>query len=329
MSSEPLVSVIIPTYNRTQQTIAAIESVLAQTYSNVEIIVVNDGSTDGTGDAIQRLVDQASNHSASIRLFHQENQGPSVARNLGIEKAQGEYIAFLDSDDVWLPEKLERQVEAMDRFKDNCGACLTDTRLVTDSGADMTTFRMFGRQYEETMGIVSDALISVARSFCGFWISTLLVRASVLKRVKGFDRNIQFCEDRDFVFNVSLVTPIAYVNIPLVRTDRKSSAHVAACRPWEKVDMQLRGQQRMLEKWLGMDTSMPTGVRRAIGRNLRAVNSAWANWYLETGNYGEARRAIARAVKYELTPGLMVKWALAWFAPAVARKLAPKSRPYL
>lgn len=329
MSSRPLISVIIPTYNRTLQTMEAIESVLAQTYEYVEIIVVDDGSTDGSGEALQSFASQATNRSKPVKYFHQVNQGSSAARNHGIEMAQGEYLAFLDSDDVWLPEKLERQIEAMDRFKENCGACVTDTRLVTDSDSDMTTFRTYGRQYEETIGIVSDALISVARSFCGFWISTFLVRASVLKQVKGFDPKISFCEDRDFVFNVALVTPVAYVNLPLVRTDRRQSAHVPSSRPWERAEMRLRGQQRMLEKWLGAETSMPADVRRAIGRNLREVHSAWANWYLEAGNYGEARKAVASALKYERTPGLTAKWALTRFAPAVARKLAPKSPPYL
>lgn len=329
MSFEPLVSVVIPTYNRTQQTIAAIEGVLAQTYRSVEVIVIDDGSTDGSGDAIQNFASKVDKGSKSIRYFHQINQGPSIARNQGIAKAQGEYIAFLDSDDVWLPEKLERQVEAMDRFKDTCEACLTDSLLVTDSGEDKTTFDSYGRHYEETMGIVSDALVSVARAFCGFWISTLLVRASVLKRFPGFDPNIQFCEDRDFVFNVSLLTPVAYVNIPLVRADRRSSAHVPACRPWATAEIRLRGQQRMLEKWLKMDTRMPADVRRAIGQSLRGVHSSWGNWHLEMGDYGAARRAIANAMQYEVSPGLTAKWALAWLAPGVARKLAPKSQPYL
>jgi glycosyltransferase involved in cell wall biosynthesis len=329
MDCGPLISVIIPTYNRAQQTIAAIESVLAQTYGCVEIIVVDDGSTDGTRDAIETCAAQATDDSATIRYFCQTNQGPSVARNEGIARARGEYVAFLDSDDVWLPEKLERQVEAMGRFKNDCGACLTDTLLATDSGTEMTTFRLYGRRCEQEMGIISDAQISLAKAFCGFWISSLLVRASILKRIAGFDPSVPFAEDRDLYFGLSLVTSIAYVNMPLVRTDRRTSTHVAACRPWEKVEVQLRGQQRMLEKWLRMETHLSPDVRRAIGSNLRGVHSAWANLYLETGNYGDARRAIARAIKYEVTPGLTVKWALAWFAPTVARRLAPKSRPYL
>src|ERR1700683_5328109 len=109
-SFKPLVSVVIPTYNRTKQTIAAIESVLAQTYPHFEIIVVDDGSTDGSGEVIQRFIDQKTNGSHQILFVGQPNQGASIARNTGIERAQGEYIAFLDSDDIWVPEKLEWQI---------------------------------------------------------------------------------------------------------------------------------------------------------------------------------------------------------------------------
>jgi len=103
MSCKPLVSVVIPTYNRAQQTIAAIESVLAQSYSSFEIIVVDDGSTDGSGEMIQRFVSQNSNGCHQILFVSQPNQGASAARNTGISNARGEYIAFLDSDDSWVP----------------------------------------------------------------------------------------------------------------------------------------------------------------------------------------------------------------------------------
>src|SRR5579862_254532 len=128
-SYRPLVSVVIPTYNRSQQTIAAIESVLAQTYPYFETIVVDDGSTDGSGEVIQRFISQRAN-GHQMRFLSQPNQGQSSARNTGIAKAQGEYIAFLDSDDVWIPEKLEWQVRAFEQLKNKCGVCFTDARLV-------------------------------------------------------------------------------------------------------------------------------------------------------------------------------------------------------
>jgi len=112
VNHRPLISVVIPTFNRMRQVQAALRSVLAQTYSEFEVIVVDDGSTDGTGQAIRALINQEGGSGKQIRYFFQPNRGQSTARNAGIEKARGELIAFLDSDDTWLPEKLDWQIRA-------------------------------------------------------------------------------------------------------------------------------------------------------------------------------------------------------------------------
>ena len=105
----PKVSVIIPTYNRAEYLGEAIQSVFDQTFEDFEILIVDDGSTDDT----QQLV--LSFHDPRLRSFYQNNCGISAARNAAIRSADGEYIAFLDSDDVWLPELLESQVAVLDR----------------------------------------------------------------------------------------------------------------------------------------------------------------------------------------------------------------------
>lgn len=327
MNSKPLVSVVIPTYNRAQQTIAAIESVLAQTYPNIEIIVVDDGSRDGSSEVIQQFVSQRTNGCQQILFFNQPNQGASVARNTGIAKVRGEYIAFLDSDDLWDPEKLEWQVQALEQFKNECGACFTDARLVNNSGLDVSSFRAHGRHYERTIGIDHDAVRSLAESFSGFWVSSLLVRADVARQIGGFSPDISFVEDRDFHFRLSLVTSIAYVNKQLVRTDRNPSPPGSTSRPWDKVEVQFRQQQSMLEKWLRMDGPLPQDLRRTVERSLGALHSHRANWYLENGQYDEARHAVSHALKYKITLGTAVKWALTWLAPALARRVTPRTRP--
>ena len=103
---EPLVSVIIPTYNRAEYLKLALKSVLEQTYKNIEVIVADDGSMDNTAEVVADFNDP------QIKYFYKKNTGlPAATRNLGLREASGEYIAFLDSDDMWLPEKLEIQVE--------------------------------------------------------------------------------------------------------------------------------------------------------------------------------------------------------------------------
>ena len=100
---KPKVSVVIPTYNSSQFIVETLESVFAQTYKDYEIIVVDDGSTDNTKEVLQP-------YTSRIKYIYKENGGPASARNVGIKSAQGEYIAFLDSDDRWLPEKLEKHI---------------------------------------------------------------------------------------------------------------------------------------------------------------------------------------------------------------------------
>ena len=327
MSCKPLVSVVIPTYNRAQQTIAAIQSVLAQSYASIEIIVVDDGSTDGSGEVIQRFVSENLNDCHQILFVSQPNQGASVARNTGISNARGEYIAFLDSDDSWVPEKLEYQMQALEQFKNECGVCFTDARLVNNSGLDISSFQVHGRNYKEPMGIDRDVMKSLAESFSGFWISSLLVRADIARQIGGFSPDISFVEDRDFHFRLSLVTSVAYVNKQLIRTDRTPSPAGSTVRPWDNAEVQFRQQQRMLEKWLTMDSGLPAELHRTVQRNLGALHSHWANWYLENGRYEEARHAVTSAVKYKFALGTTIKWALTWLAPALARRLTPKTRP--
>ena len=102
-SSHPLVSVVIPAYNGREMISLTIESILAQTWPAVEILVVDDGSSDGTPDVVRGFGDR-------IRFFEQKNSGTAAARNLGLKNATGEFFAVLDQDDLWLPHKLERQI---------------------------------------------------------------------------------------------------------------------------------------------------------------------------------------------------------------------------
>lgn len=112
---DDLVSIVMPVFNGERYVAAALESLLGQTYPALEVIVVDDGSTDGTADVVRR-------HSG-VRLVQQKNAGPAVARNFGIENSRGRYISFVDHDDLWLPEKVERQVALLEACGGGFATC--------------------------------------------------------------------------------------------------------------------------------------------------------------------------------------------------------------
>lgn len=305
--------------------VAAIESIFAQTYPRLEIIVVDDGSTDGTAEAIHSIISQSSlgrEKRPEIHYLFQQNMGPSRARNEGLKAAKGDWIAFLDSDDLWLPEKIELQLRAVEQFNDQCGVCICDARLVDKStNLDTTAFLLAGNTYEEPTGIIPQATVGLVRSIGGMWIQTAVVRGDLAKQVGGFDGDLRFAEDQDFLFRLSVVTNFCYVNVPLAVIDRARAAtdpNVGA-RAWDGVEFRLKAKQQMYEKWL-LDTNLPPTVSTAVIQSLRSIHSAWANLYLQREQFGLAREAITVAIGYGLTPNLAAKWALIRIAPRILKE---------
>ncbi len=153
-----LVSVIIPTYNRARTIERAVNSVLAQTWKEVEVIVVDDGSTDQTSEVLKVYGDK-------IRVIHQQNGGASAARNTGIKAATGEIISFLDSDDEWLPSKTERQVKLLQRTESSgVVCCVCDARMLFSSGT-VTSFQSARLHPEQVEGIWSNPAEVLATRF--------------------------------------------------------------------------------------------------------------------------------------------------------------------
>lgn len=328
MTDRPLISVVIPTYNRCEPTIAAIRSVLDQTYRPLELIVVDDGSSDGSGETIGEYIQKQVDSGERIMFIKQDNRGAGAARNAGIFAASGDYIAFLDSDDLWLPEKLEKQIASLARFR-NARACFTDSYYSRSPEENISTFHLFGRRYESSSDIDRNATRSISEAFCGFFLSTLLVSTEVARQIGGFNAAVSYCEDRDFYFRLSLITPLVYVNELLVRCDRTPTPAGSSCRPWDRVEVRLTGIQRMYESWLELGSSVPAPIRRIILDGLRRTHCDWANWHLGDKRYNKARQAVSRAIRYSFTPKMSVKWLLIWAAPSLAARLSGHPASYL
>jgi glycosyltransferase involved in cell wall biosynthesis len=198
--SSSIVSVVIPTYNRGHSVCEAVASALAQTVSPFEVIVADDGSTDDTRDRLRP-------YSTRIVYRYQENQGVSAARNLGIKEARGEFIAFLDSDDVWHPRKLELQLRV---FKERPELGLLGTEAMKRPEAPYPEIAddVLGR-----LTLVTWAQL-VVRNRLG--TSSIMVRSNVLHEAGSFDPVMKGGEERDLWLRIAKLSSVANLDLPLV-----------------------------------------------------------------------------------------------------------------
>ncbi len=177
---QPLVSIITPTYNRAEFIGTAIESVLAQTYGHFELLIVDDGSTDNTTEVLEPYLKDK-----RVRVFRQENQGQSVARNVALAQAKGEFICFLDSDNAWVPEKLEHTLQVFDTVPE-CDVVYGDYVVIDANGKELGINR--AKRYSGSIApqLVCDNFVSM---------NTTMTRKQCFQEMGGFDTNERLAED--------------------------------------------------------------------------------------------------------------------------------------
>lgn len=324
----PSVSVIIPVYNRLESLKQVVESVIAQTLPAREIIVVDDGSTDETPQALPAYIASKADWRDRVRYFYQENQGQSVAFNTGIEKASGDWLAFTADDDPWLPRKLEWQFRALESFPPSCKVCFTDAWFMNNPQLKQTVFQIAGKEHSEMTGLIPDPLSYIlekfnARGIHSVWVQTLVASASLVRQLGGFDPELRYAEDEEFVFRLACSkASFCFVSIPLVLIERTpGERHVGVARNFENELFQLRMNRYRFEKRLSMASDLPKQVRRSARQSLKSVYSRYANFYLAAGEYRKARAALSTAAGYALTPGLAAKWIMSWTVPKLASHL--------
>jgi glycosyltransferase involved in cell wall biosynthesis len=199
MKQQPQISVIIPTYNRGWILKEAVDSVLSQDCTDFELIVVDDGSTDNTTALLR-------GYKGSLKVFHQANRGVSAARNLGIKNSSGRYIAFLDSDDLWLPEKLSFQLEF---FASNREALICQTEEIwIRNGIRVNP----GKKHKKISGHIFDQSLSL----CLVSPSAVMMDRRLFGETGMFDENLPACEDYDLWLRTSLEYPVFLLDKPLV-----------------------------------------------------------------------------------------------------------------
>jgi glycosyltransferase involved in cell wall biosynthesis len=198
-STTPLVSVVIPAYNRGWCLGEAVDSVLSQDFREFELIVVDDGSTDDTPHLLK-------GYGGAIRVLRRENRGVSAARNRGIAAARGGLIAFLDSDDLWLPGKLRRQVDFFTSHPEAL-ICQTEERWVKN-GRRVNP----GKRHRKRGGVIFEPSLDL----CLVSPSAVMVRRGLFERVGLFDESLPACEDYDLWLRVSCRFPVHLIETALI-----------------------------------------------------------------------------------------------------------------
>ncbi len=194
----PLISVIIPTYNRGWIIEEAIESVLSQIFTDFELIVVDDGSTDNTPDILKSYPE--------IKVIRQKNRGVSAARNTGVKASKGKFVAFLDSDDLWLPEKLQKQASF---FEENPSAKICQTEEIWVRNGVRVNPK---KKHLKPSGMIFEKCLEL----CLVSPSAVMISREVFDEADGFDETLPACEDYDLWLRLTCKYPVFLISKPLI-----------------------------------------------------------------------------------------------------------------
>lgn len=201
-----MISVVIPLYNKADTIERTLESVFAQTYKDYEIIIVDDGSTDGSAEIVERIAD------SRIRLIRQKNAGVSAARNRGVREAKGEYIAFLDADDEWMVDYLQSQIK-MTLDYPNCDIFATDYLMKSTQGTQFTQINKL--RFQEESGLLNNYFEVASYSSPPLWTSAIMATPKALTSIGGFPIGIKSGEDLLTWARLAARYKIAYSRKPL------------------------------------------------------------------------------------------------------------------
>jgi len=321
------ISAIIPTHNRATLLKAAIESVLRQTYPVFEIVVVDDGSTDSTEQVVREYQSPERSTTIPIRYIYQKQQGVSVARNTGIAEITGDWIAFLDSDDLWLPEKMDWQVRALEKFADISDACVTDSTYLNNPLLRKTAFAEIGADCDGLIGVFPHFARRITLGiFHGVYMGALLARAELIRGLGGFHPSLPVNEDTDFLFRLAQRTSVCYVNLPLHQIDRTPNRAVGLTEFRQNETYRLKMAQYMYEKWLREDSGEDPMIQKEIHLRLQQVHIGWASVHLIEGVPEQALRSLKVAMRYTFSGKAAFKWLLTRTAPEFTRGMLLKRR---
>ena len=277
-------SVVIPLYNKEKHIQRAINSVLAQTCQDFELIIVDDGSTDHSYQAACEIQDPR------IRIIRQENQGVSAARNRGVAEAQYDWVAFLDADDEWLPEFLEKMKGLILDFP-GCGLYGSPTYIFDDKN----TYRFVTSIEGFTFGWkgVFDNYFRYVRELLPYNSSTLVVNKDVFTSLGGYQVDIRYLEDTDFYTSVALKYETAFLNIPLSIYHRGAD---------NRSNASFSDLERLIDKWEKRQllNDFPEKYQAFFGEFINRYRIWVVRKYLQAGNTKKAKAILDKMADSEL-----------------------------
>ena len=338
----PKISVIIPSYNREYCITKTIDSVLVQTYSNFEILVIDDGSTDNTKDLILKRYSEE----RRVIYIYKDNGGVSSARNLGINKATGEFVCFLDSDDTWYPWKVDYQVKVMQEFP-QVGMVWTDMEAINPEGkrinpAYLTT--MYSNYDRFTRDQIFQEVVPIkkvvgelpplfihrniyvgdiySKMIMGNLVhtSTVMIRNAILRKVKKFDEDLKYTgEDYDFHLRTCRECQVAYIDVSSVRYQLDLPDRLT--RP-ELGYYMARNFLTTIERAIQQDRERIGLSTRSIVSLLADANAFVGGQAFETGQYNLANSYLKKSLfSGELEIRKYLLWFVTCFPEGMVRNL--------
>lgn len=271
------VSVIIPTYNRAYCILNALESIFNQTFSDYEVIVVDDGSTDNTKQVLEKYSDK-------ITYIYQQNKGQASARNNGIRNSKGEYIAFLDSDDEWLPERLKSGADILDSNKD--------------------VYLLFSDMYRTKKGsVLKDTYFGLYKPCRGFVFkelyfqdfiptSSVIIRKECFLKQGYFDEFLPLCEDYDMWLRIAPFYKFEYIDKPLVIY--RYNMHQSSSNIIEG----LKNQIIVLENAKMNNSKLIQEFRKKANVRMASVSYLLCRYLVKDRRYKEAIKEIRSGIKF-------------------------------
>jgi len=283
-----LISVVIPSYNSAKLISAAIESVLSQTYQHFEIIIIDDGSSDNTETVVKSFTD------SPVQYYYQNNAGPADARNNGIKKSKGEYIAFLDADDKWYPQKLELQLKV---FENNENVCLVYTAMqnIEEGQVRRGIFRY--KNYKNKNDFIKFLLLNPISI-----VPTVLVKKAYLDQYGYFDPQLRTGEDWDLWLRLAIKAKFYYLDEVLAIRYKPITSITASIDRKKAEKCHLLLLNRFFDS-----VSSDKELFRMKPKAMSAIYYDYSLGYLGQNNFKETFNSIMLSFKYHPLSFLRLK----------------------